>query len=37
MNNVPALQGRSSTYITPTDHFMKPQDATSILSVIEHF
>jgi len=37
MNNVLALQGRSSTYITPTDHFLKPQDATTILSIIEHF
>jgi len=37
MNNVPALQGRSSTYITPTDHFLKPQDATTILSIVEHF
>lgn len=37
MNNVPVLQGRSSTYITPTDHFLKRQDAATILSLIEHF
>jgi pimeloyl-ACP methyl ester carboxylesterase len=37
MNNVPALQGRSSTYITPSNHFLTPQDATTILSIIEHF
>jgi len=37
MNNVPALQGKSSTYITPTDHFLTPQDASTIVSIIEHF
>jgi len=36
MNNVPALQGRSSTFITPTSHFLMPQDATTIVSIIEH-
>lgn len=37
MNNVPALQGNSSTYTTPTDHFLSRQDANTILSIIEHF
>ena len=37
MNNVPALQGQSSTYTTPTDHFLSRQDANTILSIIEHF
>ena len=37
MNNVPALQGRSSTFTTPTSHFLVPQDADTILSIIEHF
>ncbi len=37
MNNVPALQGQSSTYTTPTSHFLVPQDANTILSIIEHF
>lgn len=36
MNNVPVLQGRSSTFITPTSHFLTPQDATTIVSIIEH-
>ena len=37
MNNVPALQGRSSTYTTPSDHFLTRQDANTILSIIKHF
>lgn len=37
MNNVPALQGRSSTFTTPTSHFLVRQDAKTILSIIEHF
>lgn len=37
MNNVPALQGRSSIYITPAPHFLLPQDANTILSIIKHF
>ncbi len=37
MNNVPALQGRSSTFTTPTSHFLVRQDANTILSIIEHF
>lgn len=37
MNNVPALQGRSSVVITPTSHFLVRQDATTILSLLEHF
>lgn len=37
MNNVPALKGSSSTYITPTTHFLTPQDATTIISIIERF
>jgi pimeloyl-ACP methyl ester carboxylesterase len=37
MNNVPALQGRSSIYMTPASHFLARQDANTILSIIEHF
>ena len=37
MNNVPALQGRSSTVITPTSHFLLRQDADTILSIIKNF
>ena len=37
MNNVPALQGKSSIYTTPTSHFLTRQDATTILSIIEKF
>jgi len=37
MNNVPALQGKSSIYITPTSHFLTPQDANTILSIIENY
>ena len=37
MNNVPALQGKSSTYMTPSNHFLSRQDASTILSIIEHF
>ncbi len=37
MNNVPALQGRSSTYTTPTSHFLVRQDADTILSIIERW
>jgi pimeloyl-ACP methyl ester carboxylesterase len=34
MNNVPALYGRSSTYTTPTSHFLVPQDAHTIVDII---
>ncbi len=37
MNNVPALQGRSSTFTTPTSHFLARQDANTILSIIKYF
>ncbi len=35
MNNVPALHGRSSTFTTPTSHFLVRQDADTILSIIK--
>ena len=37
MNNIPALQGKSSTFTTPTSHFLVRQDADTIISIIEHF
>ena len=37
MNNVPALYGKSSTFTTPTSHFLNRQDASTILSIIENF
>lgn len=37
MNNVPALQGRSSTFTTPTTHFLVRQDADTIISIIDKF
>ncbi len=37
MNNVQALQGRSSTYTTPTSHFLARPDANTILSIIGHW
>jgi len=37
MNNVPVLQGQSSTFTTPTSHFLARQDANTILSIIDHF
>jgi len=37
MNNVPVLQGQSSTYTTPTSHFLVRQDANTLLSIIDHF
>jgi len=37
MNNVPALQGRSSMYTTPTSHFLNPDDATTIVAIINNF
>jgi len=37
MNNVPVLQGKSSTFTTPTSHFLVRQDADTILSIIDHF
>jgi len=37
MNNVPALQGRSSTFTTPTSHFLTRDDATTIISIIRNF
>jgi triacylglycerol lipase len=35
MNNVPALQGQSSTFVTPTSHFLVRQDADTIISIIK--
>lgn len=37
MNNVPALQGRSSTFTTPTSHFLTRDDAATIISITRHF
>lgn len=37
MNNVPPLQGQSSTFTTPTSHFLVRQDANTIISIIERF
>ncbi len=37
MNNIKTLQGRSSTYVTPTSHFLTQQDAHTIISIIEYF
>ena len=37
MNNVPALQGKSSTFTTPTSHFLIRQDADTIISIINKF
>ncbi len=37
MNNVPALQGRSTIFTTPTSHFLTMQDANTILSIIKNF
>lgn len=37
MNNVPALQGTSSTFMTTNNHFLTRQDASTILSIIEHW
>ncbi len=37
MNNVPALQGQSSTFTAPTSHFLVRQDANTVLSIINHF
>jgi pimeloyl-ACP methyl ester carboxylesterase len=37
MNNMPALQGRSSTFTTPTSHFLVRQDANTILSIIGNY
>ena len=37
MNNVAALRGQSSTFITPASHFLVRQDANSILSIIKHW
>ena len=37
MNNVNMLQGQSSTYITPTSHFLTQQDAYTIISIIDNF
>lgn len=37
MNNVPALQGKSSTFTTPTSHFLVRQDADTIISIIKNF
>lgn len=37
MNNVPALQKKSSTFTTPTKHFLVQRDANTILTIIGHF
>lgn len=37
MNNVPPLQGQSSTFTTPTSHFLVRQDANTIISIIDKF
>jgi len=37
MNNVPALQGKSSTFTTPTSHFLVRQDADTIISITKNF
>jgi pimeloyl-ACP methyl ester carboxylesterase len=37
MNNVPALRGRSSTFMTNTSHFLTRQDANSVLTIIEQW
>ena len=37
MNNVPVLQRKSSTFTTPTSHFLVRQDASTILTIIEKF
>ncbi len=37
MNNVPALQGQSSTFMTANDHFLTRQDANTILTFIGHW
>jgi len=37
MNNVKTLQGQSSTYVTPTSHFLTRQDAHTIIAIIENF
>jgi len=37
MNNVPALLGKSSTFTTPSSHFLVRQDANTIISIIDHF
>jgi pimeloyl-ACP methyl ester carboxylesterase len=36
MNNVPALQGNSSTFTTPTSHFLVRQDADTIITIIDN-
>ena len=37
MNNIPVLQGKSSTFMTATDHFLTRQDANTILFIINHW
>lgn len=37
MNNVPALQGKSATFMTSYNHFLTRQDAQTILSIINHW
>jgi len=37
MNNVPALMGRSSVYITPASHFLVPEDAITIVSILSRW
>jgi pimeloyl-ACP methyl ester carboxylesterase len=37
MNNVPALMGRSSVFITPTSHSLTARDALTITSIINHW
>ena len=35
MNNIPALQGRSSVFTTPSSHYLNFQDAHTILAIID--
>jgi pimeloyl-ACP methyl ester carboxylesterase len=35
MNNIPALQGRSSVFTTPASHYLNFQDAHTILAIID--
>ena len=37
MNNVPALRGRSSTFMTNTSHFLTREDANGILTIIKQW
>lgn len=37
MNNVPALQGQSATFVSPASHFLRRHDASTILDIIDKF